>query len=155
MLSSVRTLSFEHLNVEVHLCYILFWELWTIEIFFKVNVLVIYALQVCIKCFMHEYLHIHNGYLIISLFMEQRLVGYFWSGSVVKNLPAKQETQVQYLVQEDCLEKGMATYSSILAWEIPWTEDPGWLKSMRSQSIRQNLAMKQQQQEVLVGICLV
>ena len=46
-------------------------------------------------------------------------------GSVVRNLPAKQETQVQSLGQEDPLEKGMATHSSILAWEILWTEEPG------------------------------
>ena len=43
----------------------------------------------------------------------------------VKNLPAMQETQVWSLGQEDPLEKEMATYSSILAWEIPWTEEPG------------------------------
>ena len=43
---------------------------------------------------------------------------------VVKNLPAMQETQVRPLGQEDPLEKGMATYSSILAWEIIWTEEP-------------------------------
>ena len=45
----------------------------------------------------------------------------------VKNLPAMQETQVPSLGQEDPLEKGMATYSSILAWRIPWTEEPGGL----------------------------
>ena len=50
----------------------------------------------------------------------------------VKNLPAVQETQVQSLGQEDPLEKEMATYSSILAWRIPWTEKPGRLKSMGS-----------------------
>ena len=44
---------------------------------------------------------------------------------VVKNLPAVQETQVQSLGWEDPLEKGMATHSSILAWRIPWTEEPG------------------------------
>ena len=43
----------------------------------------------------------------------------------VKNLPAMQETLVQSLGQEDPLEKGMATHSSILAWRIPWTEEPG------------------------------
>ena len=48
----------------------------------------------------------------------------------VKNLPAMQETQVQSLGQEDPPEKGMATHSSILAWEIPWTEEPGGLQSM-------------------------
>ena len=44
---------------------------------------------------------------------------------LVKNLPAVQETQVQSLGQEDPLEKGMATHSSILAWSTPWTEEPG------------------------------
>ena len=48
-------------------------------------------------------------------------------GSVVKNLPAKQEMQVQSLGWEDPLEEEMATHSSILAWRIPWTEDPGGL----------------------------
>ena len=46
---------------------------------------------------------------------------------MVKNLPAMQETQVQSLGWEDTLEKGMATHSSILAWRIPWTEEPGRL----------------------------
>ena len=46
-----------------------------------------------------------------------------------KNIPAKQETQVQPPGGEDSLEKGTATYSSILAWRIPWTEKPGWLQS--------------------------
>ena len=46
---------------------------------------------------------------------------------MVKNPPAVQETQVQSLGGEDPLEKEMATYSSILAWEIPWTEEPGGL----------------------------
>ena len=46
---------------------------------------------------------------------------------MVKNLPVMQETQVRSLGQEDPLEKGMATLSSILAWEIPWTEEPGGL----------------------------
>ena len=50
-------------------------------------------------------------------------------GSVVKNPPAKQETWVQSLGWEDPLEEEMATYSSILAWEIPWTEEPGRLYS--------------------------
>ena len=58
----------------------------------------------------------------------------FPDGSDVKNLPAVQETQVQSLGREDPLEKGMATHSSILAWRIPWTEEPGGLQSMGSQS---------------------
>ena len=52
---------------------------------------------------------------------------------MVKNLPAMQETCVQSLGQEDPLEKGMATHSSILAWRIPLTEEPGGLQSMRLQ----------------------
>ena len=49
---------------------------------------------------------------------------------VVKNLPAMQKSRVRSLGQEDPLEKVMATYSSILAWKIPWTEEPGGLQSM-------------------------
>ena len=52
---------------------------------------------------------------------------------MVKNLSAMQEMQVQSLTVEGPLEKGMATHSSILAWEIPWTEEPGRLQSMGSQ----------------------
>ena len=52
---------------------------------------------------------------------------------MVKKLPDKQETWFQSLSQEDPLEKEMATHSSILAWEIPWTEEPGELQSMGSQ----------------------
>ena len=51
---------------------------------------------------------------------------------MVKNLPALKETQVQSLGQEDPLEEEMATHSSILAWRIPWTEEPGRLQSMGS-----------------------
>ena len=53
---------------------------------------------------------------------------------MVKNLPAMQEIQVQSLGQEDPLKKGMATHSSILAWRIPWSEDPGRLQSTESKS---------------------
>ena len=52
---------------------------------------------------------------------------------MVKNLPAMQETGVGSLGREDPLEKGMATHSSILAWEIPWTEEPSGLQSMELQ----------------------
>ena len=55
----------------------------------------------------------------------------------VKNLPAMCETQVRSLGWEDPLEKGMATHSSILAWRIPWTEEPGRLQSMGSPRVRQ------------------
>ena len=56
---------------------------------------------------------------------------------MVKNLPAMQETWVRSLGWEDPLEKGMVTHSSILAWRIPWTEEPGGLQSMGSQSLTQ------------------
>ena len=54
---------------------------------------------------------------------------------MVKNLPAMQETQVQSLGQKEPLEKEMATHSSILAWRIPRTEEPGELQSMGSQRV--------------------
>ena len=53
----------------------------------------------------------------------------------LKHLPAMQETWVQSLGQEDLLEKEMATHSSILAWRIPWTQEPGGLQSMGSQRV--------------------
>ena len=66
------------------------------------------------------------------------LLQYSWGSLVaqlVKNLPAMWETWAQSLGWEDPLEKGMATHSSILAWRIPWTEEPGRLQSMRSQRV--------------------
>ena len=70
----------------------------------------------------------------------------FPSGSVVKSLPAMQdpqETRVQSLGQEDPLEEGMATHSSILAWRIPWTEEPGgpWSTGSQSQTRLNRLTM--------------
>ena len=62
----------------------------------------------------------------------------FLGGSVVKNLPVMQETQVQPLGQEDPLEKEIETHSSILAWEILRTEEPGGLQSMGSQRTGHN-----------------
>ena len=63
----------------------------------------------------------------------------------VKNLPAVQETGVQSLGWEDPLEKGMATHSTILAWEISWTEEPGWLQFFGvAKRVGHNLAAKQQ-----------
>ena len=56
----------------------------------------------------------------------------------VKNLPAMQGTWVLSLGQEDPLEKGMATHSSVLAWRIPWTEHPGVLQSMGFQIVGHN-----------------
>ena len=69
--------------------------------------------------------HLTGGYLLL------------WVSPVVqkvKNLTAKQETHIQSLSQENPMEKRMATYSSILAWRISWTEEPGGLQSMGLQS---------------------
>ena len=65
----------------------------------------------------------------------------FWGfpgGSAIKNLPAMQEMQVLSLGAEDPLEENMATHSSILAWRIPGTEEPGGLRSMGSHRVGQN-----------------
>ena len=61
---------------------------------------------------------------------------------MVKNLPTVQETQVRSPGQEDPLEKETAAHSSILAWRIPWTEEPGGLQSMGLQRVRHDLATK-------------
>ena len=55
---------------------------------------------------------------------------------MVKNRPAMQETQVRSLGWRDALEESMATHSSILAWRIPWTEEPGGLQSIGSHRVR-------------------
>ena len=55
---------------------------------------------------------------------------------MVKNPPAMQEIQLLFLGGDDALEKGMAAYSSILAWRIPWAEEPGRLQSIRSERVR-------------------
>ena len=62
---------------------------------------------------------------------------------MVKNLPAIQETWVRSLGREDPLEKGMATHCSILAWRIPWTEQPWALQSMGLQRVEHDLVIKQ------------
>ena len=81
-----------------------------------------------------------NLYQIPSIDVISRLSIFSFSigtprgAQTVKNLPAGQETQVQPLGQKDPLEKGMAVNSCILAWSIPWTEEPGGLQSMGSES---------------------
>ena len=60
----------------------------------------------------------------------------FPSGSVIKNLPANTEIQVRSLGWEDPLEEGMATHSSVLAWKVPWTEEPGRPESVGSRRVR-------------------
>ena len=61
-----------------------------------------------------------------------------------------QAMKVQFLGWEDPLEEEMATHSSILAWEIPWTEEPGGLQSIRLQTVGHELVTKPQQQQLLV-----
>ena len=79
----------------------------------------------------------------LKLFVSLTVLPLCWGfsgGSVVKNLPAKQETHIQCLGWEDPLEKEIATHSSTLAWEIPWTEEPSRLQSTGLQRLRYNLA---------------
>ena len=57
---------------------------------------------------------------------------------MVKNLPAMRETQIQSLGWDDPLEKGRATHVSVLAWRIPYTDEPGGLQPMESQRVRQD-----------------
>ena len=66
------------------------------------------------------------------------LLRWFGKARIVKNLPAIQETQARSLGWEDPLEKRMATHSSILAWRIAWTEEPGGLQPMGSQRVGHN-----------------
>ena len=78
------------------------------------------------------YIHI---YMYIYILSTTTVFGAFLVAQMVKNLPAMQETQVQSLGRKDPLEKGMTTHSSILAWRIPWTEEPRGLQSMRLQRV--------------------
>ena len=79
-------------------------------------------------------IHRHNILLLLHSIEE----GASLVAQMVKNLPAMQDAQVQSLGGEDPLEKEMATHSSILAWRIPWIEEPGRLLSMGSQRVRHN-----------------
>ena len=71
--------------------------------------------------------------LEINVYMANKMI---FRTQLVKNLPAMQETQVQFLDWEDPMEKGMVTHSGILAWKIPWTEKPGGLQSLELQRVR-------------------
>ena len=65
----------------------------------------------------------------------------------VKNLPAMWESRVQSIGWEDPLEKEMATHSSILAWRVPWTEEPGWPQSIGSQTVGRDVMGRLRQSE--------
>ena len=70
----------------------------------------------------------------------------------VKNPPARQETRLRFLGWDDPLEKKMATHSSILAWETPWTEDPGGLQTMGTVARQTLLSMELSRQESWSGL---
>ena len=76
--------------------------------------------------------------VIFYIYQVDYVLGLIWASLMaytVKNPPVVQETQVRSLGWEDLLEEGTATHSSILAWRIPWTEEPGELQSMGSQRV--------------------
>ena len=85
-----------------------------------------------------RYLYIYRGASLIA--------------QLVKNLPAIQETRVRFLGQEDPLKKEMATHSSILAWRIPWTEEPGGLQFTGSQESDTNKRLKRERVSIYSGI---
>ena len=97
---------------------------------------------------MYSGLHLTSGPLM-QLWIEhcQQEKGASQVAQTVKNLPTMWEAWVQSLVWEDPLEEGMATHSSILAWRIPWAEEPGKLQSMGLQRVRHDWATKQEQEE--------
>ena len=70
---------------------------------------------------------------------------------MVKRLPAMRETRVQSLGREDPLEKETATHSSILAWKIPWTEEPAGLQPMELQKVGHNCVTTETQQHLLLS----
>ena len=81
----------------------------------------------CVTAYNFLYFSMYMFFFIVYSIMVYHRIP---SGSLVKNLPEMHETWVRSLGWEDPLEKEMATHSSILAWEIPWTEEPGRLPSM-------------------------
>jgi len=84
------------------------------------------------------------------------ILGASLEAQMVKNLPIMQETQVQALDQEKPLKKGMATHSSILAWRIPWTEEPGKLQSIRSQRVGHKWATNTPlKKKTWIALCLL
>ena len=84
--------------------------------------------------------HFQSSLLISMICIRNKLSWTSLVAQTVKHLPTVQETWVQSLRQEDLLEKEMATHSSILAWEIPWMEEPGRLQTMGSQRVRHDRA---------------
>ena len=95
-----------------------------------------YFLRLILNIFSRKLLWTHSGCIQFSSSILS--TGASLVAQMVKNPLAMQETQVRSLGWEDPLEKGMPTHSSILAWRIPWTEEPGRLQSMVSQKFRHN-----------------
>ena len=92
-------------------------------------------MYICVYVYIHTRTHIYAHIYIVSISMK---VQASLITQMVKHLPTMQETWVRSLDQEDPLEKEMATYSSTLAWKIPWMEEPGSLQSMGSQRVGHN-----------------
>ena len=95
-----------------------------------------YTMCVCVCIYI--YVH-YTVYIYIYIYIHTHTIQYIWASlvaQIAKNLPAVWKTWVQSLSQEDPLEKEMTTYFNILLWEIPWTEEPGRLLSMRLQRVR-------------------
>ena len=95
-------------------------------------------IEQCSACFDRSiYLWNHHHYQdIIHFHHLKSFLGIFPVAQTLKNLPAMQETQVRFLDWEDPLEKGMAIHSSIVAWRIPWTEEPGGPQSVGSHRVQ-------------------
>ena len=110
------------------------WKISNLIFFVKV----VYRLFIFVNCVLDLFIGIHNFYYYVNdillknliSWLDMTYVGGFPGGSMVKNPPAAQETWVWFLGRENTLEKKMAPYSSVLAWEIPWTEEPGRLQSV-------------------------
>ena len=92
-------------------------------------------MYICVYVYIHTRTHIYAHIYIVSISIK---VQASLITQMVKHLPTMQETWVPSLDQEDPLEKEMATYSSTLAWKIPWMEEPGSLQSMGSQRVGHN-----------------
>ena len=111
-----------------------------------------FAHWTCQQCLLkesswHEWYHSrYKGdfctYIIIISLYHKRGLQASLIAQLIKNLPAMQETQIRFLGREDSLEKEMTIHSSILAWKIPWTEEPGGLQSTGSQESDNVLATK-------------
>ena len=95
-----------------------------------------YTLNTHTPTCIHTYTHMHTSVLHVCVCMS--IMKAIPRGSDIKNLPVVRKTQVRSLGQEDPLEKGMATHSSVIAWRIPWTAEPGGLQSMGSQRDRRD-----------------